>query len=257
MGQRCGFLRAVEMDEPFIKFASKLSLIAAASIALGACSTLSELDPFDGGAVNYAAGAPTALDLSSRDRDALAAAFNQAMTTGNSQGWSGSRARGVVEPLEYAVANLKTNPAIRINAARGDLDLAHIVETELGLYVLTRNSNIRLGPAADTKAVEVLPSGTGVEVVGRVNGKNWMLVAVNGVIRGYVFGDLLIKAPGSELELAGGPMRKPTLCRNVRQQIKLYSEEVAWEGAACNDGTGWRIAPPAPMDEVDDGLAGL
>lgn len=251
------FLRNAGLMKSFIKFTSKLSLIFAISTVLAACSTLSEFDPFSGAAVNYAAGAPTALSLSGQDQEALASAFNRAMTTGGAQAWSGSSARGVVEPLEYAVANLKADPAARIQAARGDIDLAQVMETELGLYVLTRNSNIRLGPGADAKAVEVLPSGTGVEVVGRVNDRNWMLVAVGDIIRGYVFGDLLIKAPGSELELAGGPMRKPVLCRNFRQSVDIYSDKVEWRGAACNDGTGWRLAPSYRTAEEDDELTGL
>ena len=78
----------------------------------------------------------------------------------------------------------------------------------MGLYVLTRNSNIRLGPGTDHKIAEVLPSGAGVDVVGRVVDKEWMLVASEGSIRGYVHQNLLIKAPGTELELAGGPNRR-------------------------------------------------
>ncbi len=236
------------MSETCIKFISKWVLFGALTAALGACSTLSDLDPFDDTSANYALGAPKDLALSGRDKDALGVAFEQAIASGKPQGWTGSRARGVVEPLSYAIGNLKADPAALIDAARGDLDLAQVVETELGLYVLTRNSNIRTGPGSDNSAVEVLPSGTGLDVVGRVNNKNWMLVAANGVVRGYVFGDLLIKAPGSELELAGGPMRKPVLCRNFRQRINMYSDRVEWEGAACNDGTGWRIVPP-PSDE--------
>jgi hypothetical protein len=83
-----------------------------------------------------------------------------------------------------------------------------------------------------------------------------MLVAVDGVVQGYVFGDLMIKAPGSELELAGGPMRKPDLCREFAQRINLYSEREEWAGAACNDGTGWRLAPAAERSADDSGLEG-
>ncbi|WDI32206.1 SH3 domain-containing protein [Hyphococcus flavus] len=235
--------------ERCIKFASKLTLIGTAFVTLAACESFSGLDPFDGGSANYTLGAPVDFNLSGRDRDALGYAFTEAMASGKPQGWSGSRARGVVEPLSYALGNLKADPNQRIEAARGDLNLAQVVETELGLYVLTRNSNIRTGPNTSSSAVEVLNSGTGVDVVGRVRDRNWMLVAVNDVVRGYVFGDLLIKAPGSELELAGGPMRKPVLCRNFRQRINMYSDRVEWEGTACNDGTGWRIAPPPPPGE--------
>ncbi len=241
-------------DRQRLKFASKAAPALIAALAISACASLSELDPFAGDAADFAAGAPDEIALSGRDRDALAYAFTQAMTTGKPQGWSGARARGVVEPLEYALANLKGDPDARIEAARGDFELNHVVETDLGLYVLTRNSNVRLGPGTHARSVEVLPSGAGVDVVGRVTDRNWMLVAADGAVRGYVFGDLLVKAPGTELELAGGPIRKPLLCRNFRQRINIYSERAEWEGAACNDGTGWRLAPPdayAPRDLLE------
>ncbi len=232
-----------------------LTLTIISALALGACSSLSSVDPFAGDNVNFASGSPVAGQLSGADRDALSAAFVTAMETGSAQSWRGGRATGSVTPQGYALANLKADPAARINAARGDLDTAHMVETEMGLYVLTRNSNVRAGPGTDAKAVEVAQSGSGVDVVGRVRDKNWMLIAINGVVRGYVFGDLLIKAPGSELELAGGPMRKPVLCRNFSQRINIYSQREEWTGAACNDGTGWRLArEPAPVENAPEEL---
>ncbi|WP_428410051.1 SH3 domain-containing protein [Hyphococcus sp.] len=222
---------------------------------LGACSSMGSLDPFSGNSVNYAAGTPVDGQLNDADRQALAAAVARALDTGEAQNWRGRRAVGSVAPGGYALANLKADPAARMDAARGDLDLAHVVETDLGLYVLTRNSNIRTGPSTDAKAIEVLPSGSGVEVVGRVRDKNWMLISANGAVRGYVFGDLLIKAPGSELELAGGPMRKPILCRKISQRINIYSTRYEGEGAACNDGTGWRPArEPLPDENAPEEL---
>lgn len=231
------------------------ALIMMGAVWLGACSSMGSLDPFSGDEVNFASGSPVADMLNNADKQALAAAVRQAMDTGTAQSWRGRRAVGAVTPGGYAIANLKADPAMRIDAARGDFDLAHVVETDLGLYVLTRNSNIRTGPGTNNKAAEVLPSGSGVDVVGRVRDKNWMLVSANGSVRGYVFGDLLIKAPGSELELAGGPMRKPILCRKFIQRINIYSERHEWEGAACNDGTGWRPArEPLPDENAPEEL---
>lgn len=234
--------------------ASIFSLIAAA--LLGGCSTFSSMDPFAGDSVDYAAGAPAAVQLSRTDHDALAYAFTQAMNSGKPQGWAGRRSRGVVEPEGYAIAGLKADPDTRLPSARGDFDLSHVVETEQGLYVLTRNSNIRTGPNAKAPVAEVLTSGSGVDVVGRVSDRNWMLIAADKIVRGYVFGDLLIKAPGSELELAGGPMRRPTACRDFNQRVTIAGARYDWTGAACNDGTGWRLAPNEPAAQ-DDALYGL
>ncbi|MCK5744610.1 MAG: hypothetical protein KAH44_00270, partial [Oricola sp.] len=60
-----------------------LTLLAAA--ALGACSSLSDLSPFEDGGVNYAANSPAADRLNSADREALSAAFTRAMETGEAQ----------------------------------------------------------------------------------------------------------------------------------------------------------------------------
>lgn len=218
------------------------------AIALAACAGAPGADGLIGrsAGVNYAAGAALAPGLSGRDRAALGEAFVAAMNSGEMRRWRGERAVGVVMPGGYALGNLYSDPSRLVSAARGDFDLAHVMETELGAHVLTRNSNIRTGPGTDNQITEVLPSGSGVEVVGRVVGRNWMLVAVDGAVRGYVFGDLLIQAPGSELTLAGGPVKKPVLCRRFTQRVNIYSDREEWRGTACNDGTGWRlVAGPA------------
>ena len=225
------------------------------ALMLGACSSFSDMSPFESGSVNYAATSPAGGRLSGADREALAAAFIRAMEDGTPQSWRGGRAVGSVTPGGYALVNLKSDPRERIAAARGDFDLNHRMETELGLHVLTRNSNIRTGPGTDAKVAEVMPSGSGVDVVGRVTDRNWMLVAADGSVRGYVSGDLVIQAPGTELELAGGPVRTPVLCRNFTQRLNVYSERYEWQGAACNDGSGWRLAAePAPPENAPQQL---
>lgn len=223
---------------------SVLGIIAAA--ALGACETIPGID--GGGAPNFAAGHPAGERLGAADREALATAFVAAMDGAGQQNWKGRRASGAVVAANFAIAGLEADPDARVSAARGDFDLNHMMETDLGLHVLTRNSNIRIAPDAKAKIAEVLPSGSGVEVVGGVQGRNWMLIAVENTVRGYVFGDLLIKAPGSELELAGGPVRQPVLCRNFRQRIDMDGRRSEWEGAACRTAGGWRIAHE-PVDE--------
>ena len=234
----------------------KYALIAGAAAALSACESLPGADGMVGrSAPDFAAGAALAPSLSGSDRAALAGAFTQAMETGEAQRWRGDRALGVVMPGGYALGNLDADPGAVKASARSDLDLAHVMETDLGPHVLTRNSNIRTGPDTDNAIAEVLPSGAGVEVVGRVVDRNWMLIAADGVVRGYVFGDLLIKAPGTELMLAGGPERKPVLCRTFTQRVNVFSEREEWRGAACYNGGAWRLVRPAVRD--DDELLGL
>ena len=237
----------------------KFTIIGAAFVLLGACSTLPSSGGFSGSSDNFASGSAIGGSLSSGDRKALSHAVVQAMETGQAQRWAGSSAVGVVTPEHYSLANLKSDPAKRIALASSAIELNHKMETELGLHVLIRNSNIRFGPGTDKGKAKVLHSGAGVEVVGGVIGKNWVLVAYEGRIVGYIFRDLLIKAPGTELDLAGGPHRTPILCREFTQQINVYSQTDEWTGAACQYGTGWHLAEePAPeIDPYADPLLGL
>ncbi len=237
--------------------------LLAASVSvllLAGCSSLPSMGGGDYGGGHFSAGSPVDQSLTDADREALDGAFKAAMQTGAEQEWRGRRAHGAVRPQGYALANLLADPDARIAASRGDLDLSHVMETEQGLHVLTRNSNVRTGPGTDNPVAEMLTSGTGVDVVGRVAGGEWLLVAVDGVVRGYVHKNLAIKAPGTELELAGGPRRKPVLCRNASQDAVLAGQTYEWTSAACNDGAGWRPAPPeisAEAEGEEDDLLGL
>lgn len=240
---------------------SKLKKIAALLVFAGivsACSTFDRGPLLGGGSENFAAGTNVGNSLGTGEQKALATAFVTAMETGSRQTWSARRATGVVEPEGYQIANLLADPRARLPLKTGDISTQYPVETDMGLYVLTRNSNIRKGPGTEHGVVETLPSGSGVEVVGYARDQNWMMIAANGTVRGYVFGNLLIKAPGTDLKLAGGPIRKPILCRGFTQRINSFSAREEWSGAACNDGTGWRLAEDPPMPEmlIDDELLG-
>lgn len=232
----------------------KFAMICLLGAGLAGCSSLSSMGRLGGGeTADFAAASALSPRLSPADRDALARAVAVAMETGQNQQWRGARAVGVVMPKGYSLANLKADAHARVALARQDLDIAHRMETDLGLYVLTRNTNVRTGPGTDYKVAEVLPSGAGVDVVGRVTDRPWFLIAVNDRVRGYVHQNLAIKAPGTELELAGGPQREPIRCREFDQRIRIFSETDEWESAACYDGAAWRPArEPANIDRSDD-----
>ncbi len=212
-------------------------------LALGGCVSA---DNFGGGRDNYAAGSSLSGQLGGREVGALEKAFLTAMNDnepGDAVSWRGGAASGKVIPGRRKAGNLRSDPSELLDFRPG-LFLSQKFETELGEYVLTRKSNIRYGPSTETKVAEVLPSGAGVEVVGRVIGEPWMLIAVNGEIRGFIFDKLLVKRPGTELTLAGGPTRRPRLCRAFDQEMRIYGRSDRWSGAACVEGRGWRLLPP-------------
>ena len=193
--------------------------------------------------VNYAASVPVGAQLTGGEQAELARAFRRAMETsetGAPQKWSMGGVRGEITPGPRQAGNLRSDATSLLTFTPG-LFLSQTYETELGEYVLVRNSNIRYGPSTDYDVIEQMQSGDGVEVVGRVIDKPWMLIAVDGNIRGFIYQDLVVKRPGSELELAGGPTKRPYLCRKFEQRLTKFGQSDRWSGVACNMGNGWEL----------------
>lgn len=203
--------------------------------------------PGGGGSVNYAAETALGASLSGGEAAALATAFIAAMTAppGAAQSWSAGSSSGVVTPGDYEVANLKPDPRTLLPVSPG-LDLAYSYETELGLYALSGNANLRAGPSTSARIIEVLDGGAAVDGVGKTKGAPFYLVAVGGRIVGYVHESLMKKAPGTELELAGGPTRRAFPCRDFEQSLIRLGQSERWRGAACDRGEGWRVEPKDP-----------
>jgi len=226
---------------------TKFSLFGLILTLLSACVSNPDLPKFSGRAAeNFAATSSIGSQLSSRDANALAPVFIEAMDTGEAGrrfNWRGPNATGSVVPGPLRVGNLLADPR-RLLKFRPGLKLSRLFETEFGEFVLTRNSNVRFGPSADDKVAEVLPSGTGVNVVGKTIDSPWMLIAVDGVITGFVYEELMVRRPGTELELAGGPTRRPHLCRPFDQSLTLNNRTDQWSGVACDKGDGWVLQTP-------------
>ena len=230
-----------------MKLPKKL-LVASALTFITACSSGPSLGPLTSNSVNYAAGSSIGTSLSGRDAAALYPVFLDAMENGaegTAKNWQASSASGSVTPGSQQVGNLRFNPDELLNFRPG-LKLSRAFETDLGEFVLTRNANVRYGPSTDDGVVEIIPSGTGVEVVGKVVGEPWMLIAIEGELIGFVYENLMIRRPGTELELAGGPTRRPHLCRTFEQTLQANGRRDRWSGIACDRGDGWVLQMPAP-----------
>ncbi len=197
-----------------------------------------------GNSRNFANNSVLSNELNRGDQLALEEGFLGAMNTldaGVPRDWRGERSEGTVTAGSFLIANLLPNPDDTLPARTG-LSLSYRLETEQGKHVLAKNSNIRRGPSTNYDVLETLPSGTGVDGVGRVEGETWMLVAVNGAVRGYVHEKLLVKAPGTgAFELAGGPVREPVLCREYSQSLLVRGQRDRWNGIACDYGSGWEL----------------
>jgi surface antigen len=224
-----------------------MRLVAVLAVA-GLCAACSTLPSGPGGDENFAAASPLGAELTIADARALRPAFVQAIEAGGIGerfDWRGPFASGWVKAREPRVGNLKADTNDRPPIPIG-LDLGETYETEQGLHALTRNANVRLGPDTSFPSREQLVSGTGVEVIGKVVGKPWMLVEVDGRVAGYIHESLMVKAPGTELELAGGPRRRAVYCRAYEQKLSVNGGSEQWEGVACRENGRWALKPSAP-----------
>jgi surface antigen len=219
----------------------RLTVSAALSLLLAACAGGPSFDGLGGGGDNYAAASALGAQLGSGDARALQPAFQQAMN-GGADGerfdWRGRDSFGWVKARAPRVGNLKPDPEDRPEIPAG-LALDEMFETEQGLYALKSNANVRLGPSTDYPVLEQLNAGLGVDVIGKVVGKPWMLSAVDGKVVGYIHDSLMIKAPGTELLLAGGPRKPAVYCRGYEQRLSLGGRSDLWTGVACRENGEW------------------
>ena len=231
-----------------------LPVLAASLIALSLASCASYSGGsiargFGGPAVNYAAGSALGVNLPPADAGALQPIFVQAVSRGAAGerfDWRGRESFGWVKAGDFVLGNVKADRFDRPAFPDG-LFLRTRLETELGPYALTRNANVRAGPSTDYPVYEQLPSGTGVEGIGRVVGEPWILAEQDGRIVGYIHESLMTKAPGTELLLAGGPTRTPLTCRTFEQRISYTGRSDLWEGVACLEDDQW-VLQEAPAN---------
>lgn len=211
-----------------------------AALLLNACA--SRGGPGFGRVDNYAGSSILGAELPPADARALAPAFLQAVERGGDGerfDWRGPSSFGWVKARERRLGNLK--PEGDYPTYPEGLNLDETFETEQGLFALTRTANVRLGPSTDFPAIVQLQSGTAAIGVGKVVGKPWMLIETDGRIAGYVHESLIIKAPGTELDLAGGPRRRATLCRAYEQRLSFGGRSDLWQGVACSENGRWVV----------------
>ncbi len=224
------------------------ALLATALVSAG-CAT----GPVSGRTVSessaaYAAGSPLGSEISRSDQVALARVFEQAVSAGapgERFDWKGPAAFGWVTAGKRVLGDLKPVPASWPEYPEG-LHIDETFETEQGLYAVTRTANVRSGPSTDFPVIDKLEAGVGVVAIGKTVGKPWLLAEVDGRVLGYLNESLAIKAPGTELDLAGGPRRRPLECRRWEQRMSVNGRSDRWEGVACDSDGRWRVFEMKP-----------
>ena len=131
-----------------------------------------------------------------------------------------------------------------------------------GDYVAPKSVNVRGGPSTKYAKVGKLEAGEIVNVVGKVKGRNWLLISRDGVGQGYVFQRLLRPAPvdreprpdpldeltGPEPDIAEHRLSDTRLCRTVENSVTNPDGETTVEVfTACESPEGWTVV------EAEDG----
>jgi len=190
--------------------------------------------------------------LTGRDESKMSEAFLRAMSGPLNDGrhWR-TRRTGASGEIVGGEAYLQNVDYARGQQPTAPLDLStdYQLEPAQGDYTLLSNTNVRLGPSTSDSIVETMDQGTVVEAVGSVRGLDWMLMARDGEIIGYMYAPLLEQREGGDLLLAGGAPRTPTYCRRYVQELRLEGGiRDRWEGAACRNARGYWYVDGAPIE---------
>ena len=105
-----------------------------------------------------------------------------------------------------------------------------------GIYAPSGRVNLRSLPSTTSEIVGSLNPDENVEVVAGAANSPWLLIAQNGVARGYASAPLLVQQS----------VAVQSNCKLIRQEIRTGSDGTALQDfKACpNDNGGWLITQP-------------
>jgi surface antigen len=215
-----------------------------------------------GGAAGAWLGNQIAGLLAEPDQQRASAAVQESAVSGQNTTWRNPES-GVSGRTR--VVETRTEPARRIAVPT----VKDRIETMPPLAIIgsdhraTSSANVRGGPGTDYRVVGRLDAGQTVEVIGRVDGKPWMLIGQNGAAAGFVSEALLRPVPeAAPAERASALRERATRqeearsrgevveqvvpasarCRTIEQEIVLADGRTLTETTrACLGPNGWQV----------------
>ena len=197
-------------------------------------------------------------DLSEEDAAAISRAVAKALErspAGRKVTWrnSSSGVSATLTPGSTALEKREIEAAMR----RGVVATPNMVLIARG-YKAARNANLRSGPGTGYKIVGGLVKGERLSALGAVGKGDWIMVALDGEVVGYVFAPLVAPDPKARAELregAGGPtppsgsnlvvetLVVSTSCRTVDYTVRTADGDSTEDGLrACKASDGaWEI----------------
>ncbi len=130
-------------------------------------------------------------------------------------------------PKQTAVLTPAPEPEPEVALERPD------IVPEFAIYTAAKNANIRASPAAAAGRIGGLRQGDSITVLGRVVGKNWVMVSTQDERIGYVFGDLIQPKTQTALQAAPKPAgaSKSVTAPKKSDQTSRKAEPAVTEGA--------------------------
>ncbi len=197
-----------------------------------------------GVAVGAFVGSRVAKALSKRDREHLANATQQTVSTGQPQKWTGDKASGRTELVSSD--RRKVNMSVAVLDRVTQLPPLDFINTN---YIALKQGNILGGPGTQYKPVGALKKNEVVTVTGKVQNAPWYLVSQNGVGTGFVPQSALkatADLPTQTAALQGAVETRQTqverTCRTVKQTVIVNGKEQSENVTACQTANGWEVA---------------
>lgn len=204
-----------------------------------------------GGIVGAYAGNKLGSLLEPQDRVTHEQTTNRALTTGQNQSWRNPETR--VSGRSEIVKTEKNTATVSVPVLKDKVEQVPPLDFLGETYRADNASNIRGGPGEDYKIVGELNTNDVVNVVGKVQGKDWYMISQNGVGSGFVHAELLSPAPSAMLADNQSPTNTNAAvetktvdalrtCRTVKQTITLADgREEEEEIKACQGPNGWEV----------------
>jgi len=173
-------------------------------------------------------------------------ATGEAITSGETQSWNNPKtgASGEIQVVEQKQEQ-KTVEVVVLKDKVEDLPPIDVIGRT---YVATAKANVRGGPGTNYKVTGELDPGEPVNVVGKVQGKDWFMVSQGDVIIGFVSTTLLAATTSPTLPpevKPEGPVEKQAVsaevtCRTAEHRVRLPNGEIKTETVdACQTPEGW------------------
>lgn len=188
--------------------------------------------------------------LDEKDQQKMAESSQKAIITGEKQTWSNSETK--VSGSAEVVCEKNETVKLNVPVLKGRVKQVPPLDMIGQPYQVTSASNVRGGPGTEYEILETVARGTTVDVIGKVQGKSWMMIGFNNIGSGFMPSDQLKtipveqrKAQTSTPEVKAAEINEKTVtakrtCRTVKQVITLEdgSEKVE-EITACQGPNGW------------------